>query len=148
MYFYFYVLFISSIYQLCCHSLIYFIYFSYFFVQIKQTAYTIMKRSDQIPPERLEELKQEIKGFLNKSPNSELTPEDVAQVCELQGTQENPNYKPHEQLVVEAIGDDTQKLEHFVKKWRYHFINTMQPKFLPLYWQADRPLDASGEGRS
>lgn len=114
---------------------------------MKQTAFTILKRGHQLPPERLSELKQELKGYLNIPSSTELTQGDLERVCEMQEKQENPNYKSHEQLLVEIIRDDEEKLYEFVRMWRYHFVNTMQPKFLPPHWDPKRPLDASGEGQ-
>lgn len=32
----------------------------------------------------------------------------------------------------------------FVKRWRQHFVDTMQPKYLPEYWSINSPLEKSG----
>jgi hypothetical protein len=33
--------------------------------------------------------------------------------------------------------DTEEKIEDFVKLWRNHFINTMQPKYMPIGWSVD-----------
>ena len=35
-------------------------------------------------------------------------------------------------------------LYDFVKKWRKHFVDNMNPQFLPKYWSINSPLEKSG----
>jgi hypothetical protein len=42
----------------------------------------------------------------------------------------------HGYHVVQKL-DTEEKIEEFVKLWRNHFINTMQPQFMPNGWSVD-----------
>ena len=33
----------------------------------------------------------------------------------------------------------TKDLQAFIRRWREHFLRTMQPRFLPEHWNVDRP---------
>jgi hypothetical protein len=43
--------------------------------------------------------------------------------------------KPPWGLQVSAAGEAA--LEEFVRGWRRHFLDTMQPKYLPSFWSVD-----------
>jgi hypothetical protein len=104
-----------------------------------------LKRGNQLPADRLQELKTELAQFLGKqNPSQELTEQELESICQVEATQLNPDYKTHEQMVVEQL-QTAEQVEAFVKKWRHHFVDMMQPKHLPRFWQVDRPLDSSGE---
>jgi hypothetical protein len=49
----------------------------------------------------------------------------------------NPNYIGPAELVVGAIRDDHYDIAAFVKAWRTHFVETMDPRFLPTGWSVD-----------
>ena len=48
---------------------------------------------------------------------------------------ENPNYKPHGEKVVEQVIANGELLQ-FQMRWREHFLKTMKPQFLPEMWSA------------
>lgn len=48
----------------------------------------------------------------------------------------NSKYVPHGQKVVEYVRQK-EGLVSFEKMWRQHFLDTMNPQFLPLYWSVD-----------
>jgi hypothetical protein len=35
---------------------------------------------------------------------------------------------------------DDDEVEQFIKDWRRHFIDTVQPRFLPQGWSIDSPV--------
>lgn len=49
---------------------------------------------------------------------------------------ENRQIYDHGYHVVQKL-DTEEKIEEFVKLWRNHFINTMQPKYMPYGWSID-----------
>lgn len=38
---------------------------------------------------------------------------------------------------------DTKRLGDFIKLWRSNFLESMQPKFLPLGWRVDHTIERS-----
>lgn len=49
-----------------------------------------------------------------------------------------------EKLMESVVGDEEQLFE-FVKMWRQHFVDTMEPKFLPELWVVDMELEVTNE---
>lgn len=50
--------------------------------------------------------------------------------------EQNRMFFDHGYHVVKQL-DTEEKIEEFVKLWRNHFIDTMQPKFMPTGWSVD-----------
>lgn len=48
----------------------------------------------------------------------------------------NKDYISHGELVVRAV-KDRGELKLFQRKWRQHFVDTMQPQFLPKLWSVE-----------
>lgn len=51
---------------------------------------------------------------------------------------DNEDFVPHGQAVVDYFRDDLELLE---TKWRQHFLNTMQPQFMPKHWSLHHNFD-------
>lgn len=96
----------------------------------KGAAKAILDHRDKIPQQRQEELFGRIKDYLQKDP----TDEDL----QLLITKDHhfSNYTHHGEVVVSK----TENIELFVQEWRKHFLNTMLPKFLPLFWDIERRI--------
>ena len=50
--------------------------------------------------------------------------------------QNNRIYYDHGYHVMKKL-DTEEKIENFVKLWRNHFINTMNPQHMPIGWSVD-----------
>lgn len=50
--------------------------------------------------------------------------------------EENRHLYDHGYHIVQKL-DTEEKIEDFVKLWRNHFIDTMQPQFMPNGWSVD-----------
>jgi hypothetical protein len=99
----------------------------------KNAAHAILVHGDKIPPDRLTELYLRVSTYLGR----EVGQEDLNTLT----TKELYNFKSyvhHGQYVVSKMAED--QIEPFVRKWRQHFIDTMQPKFLPKNWTVDRSI--------
>ena len=98
-------------------------------------ANALCQYADQIPDERQREMLIAIETFLGRMPSaSDLL--DMAQrkvgITRLNET--------HGRMVVARLPD----LEEFVKLWRKHFLDSMNPQFLPAHWHVDRPMTRQG----
>ena len=40
-----------------------------------------------------------------------------------------------------------EAVQAFMRRWREHFLKTMQPKFLPRHWEVDKPALRAGGNR-
>lgn len=57
------------------------------------------------------------------------------------------NKKYWVEKLMATIERDEQKLFEFVKMWRKHFVDTMQPKFMPNLWVIDMEVEVTNEYR-
>ena len=71
----------------------------------------------------------------------DLTPEKIQQAATMETHVENANFKSHGRTVFEQVCEQGKLLE-FETMWREHFVDTMQPKFLPPSWSVDRPRES------
>lgn len=99
----------------------------------KNAAHAILVHSDKIPPSRLNELYERVSTYLGR----EVTQEDLNALTTKE-LYDFKNYVHHGQYVVSKMTED--QIEPFVKKWRQHFLDTMQPKHMPKSWTVDRPI--------
>ncbi|PRP85081.1 exonuclease 3-5 domain containing 2-like [Planoprotostelium fungivorum] len=90
--------------------------------------------------ERVREAKEHVAHYLKKRLEDVNEMEDVEEVLKMEATRPNEEYLPHEALVMQKYEDPTD-LNQFVKEWRYLFLRTMQPRFMPHHWDPERPLE-------
>lgn len=103
---------------------------------VSHYAHTLLLHGEKIPLIKRQKLTEKITAYLGHPP----TKEDLHKCDELdiwQGTVRPPD--PYRQLV-DKIG-----IEPLIKLWRQHFVDCMQPKFLPNWWSVD--MDYSDETR-
>lgn len=48
----------------------------------------------------------------------------------------NPNYVSHGELIVRAVKERGELVE-FQQRWRQHFLDRMQPRYLPKLWSVN-----------
>jgi hypothetical protein len=99
--------------------------------QAVRLARALLRHGEQIPPARREEMRGIIGAWAGKSPPSDA---DVEAVAHLPPRDEDEAVEHGEQVVARA-GD----VQAFIRRWREHFLHTMQPQFLPRHWDVDRP---------
>lgn len=99
---------------------------------------TLNNYGDQIPEDRKLYLKNQVEAFTGKpfqeSDLVDLMPAKYGS-C-VQSTEEDPNRR-HARLVIKKVLADNA-LDNFNIRWRQHFIDTMQPKYMPVGWSVDR----------
>jgi len=104
--------------------------------RIRSKATTLLKATN-IPEKRKQEIRKDLQIYKKKD---FLTEDDIIELSNLQAKIKNPHHKCHEELLVESLKTQEQ-VEKFVKRWRYHFLDSMNPRFLPNHWSPDRSID-------
>jgi hypothetical protein len=96
---------------------------------IVKHAYALQHYIDQIPLERQLVLKDKLR---------QLTGEDEPDVAYWSKYHEARRpIKTQGKMIVEKLTTD-EAIQAFVVRWRKHFVETMQPKFLPEFWSINR----------
>jgi hypothetical protein len=101
-------------------------------------AIALVRHGGQIPAPRKAEMLQEIAAWTGKWPMSDGDVEEVAHM----GMSEDGVAIEHGQHVIAHTTD----VQAFVRRWREHFLRTMQPRFLPEHWDVDRPACREDRG--
>lgn len=95
-------------------------------------ASALLTNRHKMPPDRQEELYKRIKDYLQK----EVFDADLQELID-----KNPydfgNYTHHGKIVMEQIKD----IEGFVRSWRQHFVDKMNPQHLPSHWTIQRSVN-------
>jgi hypothetical protein len=94
-------------------------------------AIALIRHGKQIPEARQEEMRRAIAAWTGQWP---LSDPDVEQVARL-GFDEDGEMVEHGRQVIAQTAD----VQTFIRRWREHFLRTMQPRFLPEHWDVDRP---------
>ncbi|OXB74881.1 UNVERIFIED_CONTAM: hypothetical protein H355_017156 [Colinus virginianus] len=102
--------------------------------QVRSGARALLN-ADSLPDPRKAELLQGIKDFFNVEA---VTPEMLQEAAGLETRICNESYVPHGLKVVQCCAKGgLRSLMELEKRWRQHFLDSMQPKHLPEQWSVD-----------
>lgn len=102
--------------------------------QVRSGARALL-HAEGLPKQRKEELLAGIKEFYN---TQEVTTELLQEAAALETRICNESYVPHGLKVVQVCAEGAlPALMELEKRWRQHFLDTMQPKHLPQQWSVD-----------
>ncbi|KFV44299.1 Exonuclease 3'-5' domain-containing protein 2 [Tyto alba] len=102
--------------------------------QVRSGARALLN-ADSLPDPRRAELLQSIKDFFNAEA---VTPEMLQEAADLETRICNESYMPHGLKVVQCFAKGgLRSLMQLERRWRQHFLDSMQPKHLPEQWSVD-----------
>ncbi|XP_068802277.1 exonuclease 3'-5' domain-containing protein 2 isoform X1 [Struthio camelus] len=102
--------------------------------QVRSGARALLN-ADSLPDPRRAELLQGIKDFFN---TEAVTPEMLQEAAGLETRICNESYIPHGLKVVQCFAKGgLRSLMQLERRWRQHFLDSMQPKYLPEQWSVD-----------
>ncbi|XP_054017564.1 exonuclease 3'-5' domain-containing protein 2 isoform X2 [Dryobates pubescens] len=102
--------------------------------QVRSGARALLN-ADSLPEPRRTELLQCIKEFFN---TEAVTPEMLQEAAGLETRIFNESYMPHGLKVVQCFAKGgLRSLMQLERRWRQHFLDSMQPKHLPEQWSVD-----------
>lgn len=97
-----------------------------------KAARAIIRHGEKIPQPRLDELYQHLRDWYGKD---DITQAELEAAAELKAWSKPEGYVEFGEFIVSQV--DPQE---FAERWREHFVETMQPQFLPQYWSVERPI--------
>lgn len=101
--------------------------------RVKSAATALFTSGHKIPKPRLEELKKVIADYYNIST---VTDEFIDEARSIDTTLLNTAFISHGQKVYEYFCEHGGLMQ-FEKMWRQHFLDTMNPQFLPDMWSVE-----------
>lgn len=100
-----------------------------------KAARALLYHGDTIPEPRKTALTNILIEYLDNK-KQDITKEDLEEISGHFAWLRPGGYKNYGEFVVEKIGD----IQAFTQRWRQHFLDVMDPKFLPEYWDVTKPL--------
>lgn len=107
---------------------------------VRSAASALSKRRDGIPTEKVDEYEILVKEHFGLDSSSWLSQELLLEATTMETSYPNPDYIPGPLVVVSTLAYDEKSIEEFIIDWRNHFVQTMQPRFLPVGWGIDSPV--------
>ncbi|KAM8921632.1 exonuclease 3'-5' domain-containing protein 2 [Pelodytes ibericus] len=102
--------------------------------QVRSAARALLNVS-KLPDHRKGDLLAELKTFYG---TEQITKEKLQEAANLETRIFNDAYVPHGLKVVQSYAKGgLQSLMQLERRWRQHFLDTMQPKHLPPQWSVD-----------
>ncbi|KAL3925868.1 MAG: hypothetical protein SGILL_000117 [Bacillariaceae sp.] len=121
--------------------------------RVKSCAQALLKHRPRLPAERVDEYERLIQKYecldSSSNPLSNNTgdnPNDITDsvlqdlVESIETETPNSNYIPIQELVVNALQSD-QDVATFIRSWRTLFVATLHPRYLPVGWNVDSPVE-------
>ncbi|XP_043929439.1 exonuclease 3'-5' domain-containing protein 2 [Protopterus annectens] len=103
--------------------------------QVRSGARALLNSENTLPISRREELLAIVKDFCK---TEHITEDILQEAAGLETRIFNELYVPHGLKVVQLHAKDgLLSLMQLEKRWRQHFLETMQPKYLPLLWSVE-----------
>ena len=109
--------------------------------RVRSAALALLRWKHKLPSQKIDEYNQLIRAFLNlSSDKKELSARQLQEAVDVKHRIPNPNYIPGPEFVIGSLKNNDVLIEKFIKEWRQHFVDTVQPKFLSKGWSVDAPV--------
>ncbi|KAL7873214.1 hypothetical protein AOLI_G00122850 [Acnodon oligacanthus] len=108
--------------------------------RVRSAARALLSAGESMPDSRRDELQTIVHSFFfrEEEGDSEVTDEMLQTAANLETRIFNENYVPHGLKVVRVYAEHgLQGLIDLERRWRQHFLSSMQPSFLPPLWSVD-----------
>jgi len=109
--------------------------------KVRSSALALYKRRDQLPQKKVEEYERIVMNHFGLDDETRGISKDVleeATTMETSGV--NKDFIPSADLIVSTLANNPSSIETFVFEWRDFFVDTMQPRFLPVGWNVRSPV--------
>eukprot|EP00980_Cylindrotheca_fusiformis_P000910 scaffold241_cov89-Cylindrotheca_fusiformis.AAC.9 len=109
----------------------------------RSCALALLNHGNKLPETKKEEYENVVLQRHNNITDenaTQLTTNQLQKIVDMEFTIPNPNYIPGPELVINDLQGDDEKIISFIRDWRVHFLETVQPRFLPIGWTVDSPF--------
>jgi hypothetical protein len=122
--------------------------------RVKSAALALTKsrwNKHKLPCEKIQQYQTLVRNYLNISSHDDISQEQLQLAAAVEYRIPNPDYISGPQFVMQSLllhdHQDDDEVEQFIKDWRRHFIDTVQPRFLPQGWSIDSPVMSTTRNR-
>jgi len=103
---------------------------------VRSAARALTNPKVAIPAARRVELQRVVAAHFGV-PDAVPSAAQLAEAGALDPRKPATEWAPHAERVVAALGEGSEAIQRFVQGWRQHFLDKMQPRYLPPYWSVD-----------
>jgi hypothetical protein len=115
--------------------------------RLKSWALALLRRREQLPPAVMLKYEAYLRKHTKLTDTEELTDSMLQSLSETETEIPNPDFIPASELIVQSYCQDDASIEDFVKDWRQHFLDSMEPQFLPAGWDVDSSVHCQSAER-
>lgn len=110
---------------------------------VRAAGAALLRYTSEMPPERIEQLRNKIVEYYNLSSDREITDEILEATLDLKSIEKGPGFREHGEIVVQSLmaEEGEEGLAKFVRFWRQHFLDTMKPAYLSSQWNVNDPVN-------
>jgi rubredoxin len=110
-------------------------YIDKFIYRVRGAARTLKKHEDKLPSNVREDLWQTLETHLGRA-RSTITRQDMKEAGDAQPFVKTETYASHGMMIVRQLKD----VWAFIEMWRQHFIDSMDPQYMPPGWTVDHKV--------
>jgi len=110
--------------------------------RVKSVSLALLKFRAKLPADNITEYETRVKEHFQIS-QEELTEEILKQGSQIDYDIPNTAFIPPSEVIVGAFCKDDEEIRAFVKAGRKHFVETMEPQYLPAGWSVDSPVECT-----
>lgn len=110
---------------------------------IRAAAAALLRYTHDIPPQRIAELQNIITKHYGLESKNDITNEILERSLDLKSTEKGEGFEEHGKIVISAIlrEQGEEGFAHFVRFWRQHFLDVMNPQYLSKNWSVNDPVN-------
>lgn len=112
--------------------------------RVKSAALALLRWKHKLPQKKIDEYDTLVRAHLNISSHTEeLSDKQLQEASNVEYRIANTNYIAGPEFVIRSLNNNDDKIEKFIQDWRQHFVDTVQPRFLPEGWSIDAPVTSN-----
>lgn len=109
--------------------------------KVRSKSLALLKFRAKLPADNIAEYEAKVRKHFQLSPEEELTEEILKKGTQINYDIPNPKFIPPSKIIVDAMCTNDEETRAFVRAWRKHFLDTMEPQYLPTGWSVDSPVE-------
>lgn len=111
--------------------------------KVRSVSLALLKFRGKLPADNIAEYEAKVREHFQLSPEEEITDEILKEGTKINCDIPNPKFIPPSEIIVKAMCTNDEETRAFVRAWRKHFLETMEPQYLPMGWSVESPVECN-----
>lgn len=114
-------------------------YIDHFMYKVRGAARSLKKHEHKLPSHIKEKMWKVLEKHFNRARET-ITTQDMKEAADAQPHVKTETYASHGMMIVQQCCGSTEDAWTFIKMWRQHFIDTMNPQHMPPGWSVEHKV--------